>query len=207
MADYEQPDASRPENTRRDDTMNCGLSVAERQVLLRELAEMPDTMPPRALWNRINEQARAEGLLSGSTRQEKYKWILGAALAAAVALVVLRYPLATAPQIDPQVFPTEPSIENVSVNNGLRTVNALMVRSRQLEDDLRSLPAQPRLVRAGTAATISALEDRISEIDYRLNHPDIRLNPQQAHGYWRERVRLMNSLVQLRYAQAQRSSF
>jgi hypothetical protein len=205
--DRKQPDNRRAENTQQDDTMNCGLSIAERSVLLTKLGDMPDTMPPRVVWNRISEQARGEGLLSGSKRQEKFKWILGAALAASVALVVLRFPPVTAPQIEPQVFPTEPSIEDVSANNGLRTVNALMVRSRQLENDLRALPAQPRLVRAGTAATISALEDSISEIDYRLNHPGIRLSPQQAHGYWRERVRLMNSLVQLRYAQVQRSSF
>jgi hypothetical protein len=190
-----------------DDTMNCGLSVAEHERLHARLCELPDTMPPRAVWNRIAEQARAEGLWSRSRAHLGVKWAVGAALAAAVALIVLRVPISESPQHDAAQFRTEPSLAEVSENTGLRGVNALMVQSRQLENDLRSLPAQPRLVRAGTVATISELEDRIAEIDYWLNHPDVRLSPQLAEGYWRERVRLMNSLVQLRYAQAQRVSF
>jgi hypothetical protein len=63
------------------------------------------------------------------------------------------------------------------------------------------------MMRASTAATISNLEDRIAAIDYRLNHPGIRMSPGQKQLYWRERVRLMDSLVKLRYAQAQRASF
>ena len=37
-------------------------------------------------------------------------------------------------------------------------LHALMVESRQLENDLRQLPAEPRVMRAGTALTISDLE-------------------------------------------------
>lgn len=192
---------------RQDKTMNCGLSIAERDELQARLRQLPDTMPPGAVWQRITEQARAEGLLTGHRRQERIKWIAGALLAAAVALVALRFPHATAPEIEPQVFPTEPTIDEISADNITGTVNTLMVRSRQLESDLLAMPAQPRLVRAGTAATVSAIELRIAEIDYRLNHPGIRLSPVQKQAYWRERVRLMNSLVQLRYAQVQRASF
>jgi hypothetical protein len=82
-----------------------------------------------------------------------------------------------------------------------------MVQSQQLEHNLRAIPYQPRLMRASTAATISNLEDRITAIDYQLNHPAIRMSPAQTRLYWRERVRLMDSLVKLRYAQAQRASF
>lgn len=197
----------RPDDARQDETMNCGLSIAERDVLQATLCELPDTMPPRAVWGRISNQARAEGLLSGGGRQHRLRWAIGAALAAAVALLVLRFPTATAPEEVPRTFPTEPRIDEISADNRLRVVNALMVRSRELENDLRALPAQPQLVRAGTAVTISELEDQISQIDYRLNQPDLRLSPQQSQAYWRERVRLMNSLVQLRYAQAQRASY
>jgi len=40
-----------------------------------------------------------------------------------------------------------------------------------------------------------------------LSHPELRLSPEQDQIYWRERVRLMNSLLRLRTAQAQRMSF
>ena len=81
------------------------------------------------------------------------------------------------------------------------------MQSQQLERDLRALPNQPHVMRAGTVATISELEDRIAAIDSRLNYSENGLTPEQAEIYWRERVRLMDSLVRLRYAQAQRMSF
>jgi hypothetical protein len=89
----------------------------------------------------------------------------------------------------------------------LRSLNALMVQSQQLEQDLRSLPEQPQLVRAGTAATIAAVEDQIAAIDYRLNNSPVRLSHAQMEVYWRERVRLMNLLVQLRTAQTHSGAF
>ena len=89
----------------------------------------------------------------------------------------------------------------------LTTLQTLMVQSRQLESDLRSLPDEPRVMRASTVATISDLEDRIAAIDYQLNDPDVKMTPDDRELFWRERVRLMNSLLQLRYAQAQRAAF
>ena len=85
-------------------------------------------------------------------------------------------------------------------------LQALMVESRQLESDLRAIPAEPRVVRAGTAATIAEIQDRIAAIDYQLSDPDVSLSPEEEKIFWRERVRLMKSLVGLRYAQAQRNA-
>ena len=82
-----------------------------------------------------------------------------------------------------------------------------MVQSRQIERNLRALPDQPSLVQAGTAATIAGLQDQIAAIDYLLIHPEFQLSPEQEEIYWRERVRLMNLLLQLRTAQAQRMTF
>jgi hypothetical protein len=82
-----------------------------------------------------------------------------------------------------------------------------MVESRQLETDLRSLPSEPRVVRAGTQATILDLEDRIAAIDYQLSDPAVQMTQREQEIFWSERVRLMKSLVRLRYAQAQRTAF
>jgi hypothetical protein len=89
----------------------------------------------------------------------------------------------------------------------VNALQALMVESRQLETDLRSLPREPRVVRAGTQATIVDLEDRIAAIDYQLSDPEVQMTPDEQEIFWRERVRLMKSLVRLRYAQAQRTAF
>ena len=89
----------------------------------------------------------------------------------------------------------------------LTTLQTLMTESRQLENDLRELPAEPRVQRAGTAAAIADLEDRIATIDYQLNDPEFHLTPEEEEIFWRERVRLMKLLVGMRYAQAQRTAF
>ena len=67
------------------------------------------------------------------------------------------------------------------------------------------MPSQPRVQRAGTLATIDDLQDRIAAIDLQLSGSG--LSPAEQEIYWRERVRLMDSLVRLRYAQTQRMSF
>lgn len=194
------------ENEEQDDTMNCGLSVAERDVLQTRLRELEETMPPRAVWQRIEAQARAEGLFKPRFL-EGTKWLAGAAIAATVVLTVLN--IRVSPVIDDgaEIFSDTPPVSVATSNEVPSNLNALMVQSRQIERDLRALPGQPSLMRASTAATIAEVEDRIAEIDFRLNHPDIRMSPMQAEIYWRERVRLMNSLLNLRRAQAQRMAF
>ncbi len=104
-------------------------------------------------------------------------------------------------------FPTEPPSADLTNAAQLNALQALMVESRQLESDLRSLPAAPRVMQAGTAVTLSEIEDRIAAIDYQLNDPDFQMTSEEEEIFWRERVRLMKLLVGLRYAQAQRTAF
>ncbi len=193
------------DNDQQDDEMNCGLSVAERDILFKELHALPDTMPPRAVWQRITEQARAEGLIGGSHQLERMKWMAGAAIAATVAMLALNLPFGGSP-VDPGdvTFSNTPAVMESS---GPRDLNALKVESQILERNLRQLPEQPSVMKVSTATTIQDIEDRIAAIDYRLNDRTIRLDARQEEIYWRERVRLMNSLIRLRYAQAQRISF
>ena len=198
---------SNESNEQLDETMNCGLTMRERDVLQTKLRQLEDTVPPRAVWQRIDEQARAEGLFAARIT-ERTKWLAGAGLAAAVVLAVLNVPVSPFTDSGQQLFPTEPEYAaTVANSDDLRALNALMVESRQIERNLRALPAQPSLVRASTVATISELQDQIAAIDYLMNHPDLQLSSEQEEIYWRERVRLMNSLLRLRTAQAQRVSF
>ena len=186
--------------------MTHGLDIHEHLQLRRMLRELPEATPPRSVWRNIEAQGRAEGLLSRRPLLAPLTWPAAAGLAAAVALAVLVMP-AGFERSEPEVFPTEPDYAAQASSVNLNALNALMVESRQLEEDLRSLPGEPQVVRAGTAATIAAVEDQVAAIDYRLNHMPVRTSPEQMEIYWRERVRLMNLLVQLRSAQAQRSVF
>ncbi len=191
------------ESTQKDEEMICTLSANERGALQRELRRLPQTMPPRAVWNRIREQAEAEGLFQHTSARTRGMWFGGAGLAAAILAAVMTMTLMQ-PQLEPAVTVPQGLPSNTVA---LTTLQTLMVQSRQIENDLRSLPDEPRVMRASTVATISDLEDRIAAIDYQLNDPDVQMTSSDRELFWRERVRLMNSLLQLRYAQAQRAAF
>ena len=189
----------------KDEEMICGLTADEREALQQGLKRLPETMPPRAVWQRIREQAAAEGLLRPPVALRPSTWYGGVGIAAAVVLAAIIVPRAiTTPAPESR---TEPPMAAQTGQVELTALQALMVQSQQLESDLRALPEEPRVMRASTVATLSGIEDRIAAIDYQLSDPGVQMTPEEKEIFWRERVRLMNSLVQLRYAQAQRTAF
>jgi len=189
----------------KDEEMICGLTADEREALQRGLKRLPDTMPPRAVWQRIREQGATEGLLRPPVSLRPSTWYGGVGIAAAVVLAAIIVPRAiTTPVPESR---TEPPMTAQTGQVELTALQALMVQSQQLESDLRALPEEPRVMRASTVATLSGIEDRIAAIDYQLSDPGVQMTPEEKEIFWRERVRLMNSLVQLRYAQAQRTAF
>ncbi len=193
-------------NKGKDEEMICGLTVDERDLLLRELNDLPETMPPRIVWNRIREQAAAEGLIRSTAMQRPSNWFGGLAIAATVVMAVILVPRWTStPELSPSM--TEPQATAVENSLGVTALQALMVQSQQLESDLRSLPDEPKVMRASTVSTIADIENAVAAIDYQLNDSAVQMTTEERELFWRERVRLMKSLVQLRYAQAQRTSF
>jgi hypothetical protein len=190
---------------KKEDEMICALTAEEHAALQTGLNALPDTMPPRVVWQRIREQAEAEGLIVIKDSSKRSMWYLGAGLAAAALVAAVMMP--TLLQKPVELLPTVPDSVGTSTPLPLNTLQTLMTESRDLESNLRALPDAPRVQRAGTMATISDLEDRIAAIDYQLNDPEVQMSPEDTELFWRERVRLMKSLLQLRYAQAQRAAF
>lgn len=184
----------------KDEQMICALTADEHGVLQRGLRSLPETMPPRDVWHRIREQAEAEGLLVVAKNRRHTKWYAGVGLAAAALMAAVMMP---------GIMKTDYVVPPGDTSNStdLSDLRALQVQSRQLERDLRSLPAEPRVARAGTVATLSEIEDRIAAIDFQLNDPAAEWADGDKEIFWRERVRLMQMLLQLRYAQAQRAAY
>jgi hypothetical protein len=190
-------------NDEQDEEMICALTADEYLSLKNGLRGLPQTMPPREVWNRIREQAQAEGLLAAPKSYRN--GYAGMALAATVALAAIVMTFGRG--IEQPAHPVVPSISATSNANDLSDLRALMVESRQLERDLRALPDAPRVAQAGTVATLGELQDRIAAIDYQLNDPEVYMSPEDRKIFWRERVRMMKLLLQLRYAQAQRTAY
>jgi hypothetical protein len=75
-------------------------------------------------------------------------------------------------------------------------------RNERLEHILAALPER-HVLRGSTAFTVAELEDRLALVDDRLSRIVLEPNaPERAEDLWRERVGVMNSLVQVRYADA-----
>ena len=87
------------------------------------------------------------------------------------------------------------------------TLAELQQRSVQLEQLLAALPERPAVERAATALPIDALEAQVQWVDHRLTESGVTdVAPEETERLWRDRIELMNSLVQLRYVDAQRMS-
>lgn len=192
------------ESSKEDEQMICALTVDEHVALREGLESLPDTMPPRNVWLRIREQAQAEGLLTQPKARRHNKWYAGVGLAAAALMAAVMMPGMQGTTDGGGITVPDAAVTNTA---DLSNLAVLQAYSRRLESDLRALPAEPRVARAGTVATISGIEDRIAAIDYQLNDPTAQWAEGDKEIFWRERVRLMKLLLQLRYAQAQRAAF
>jgi hypothetical protein len=84
-------------------------------------------------------------------------------------------------------------------------VAQLQSQSRALDEVLGQLGARPVVQRAGTSLPIDTLETQVQWLDHQLSAGVGELEPRSAEQLWRRRVETMNSLVQLRYVEAQRT--
>jgi hypothetical protein len=68
---------------------------------------------------------------------------------------------------------------------------------------LRTQGERPVVERAGTTLPIDTLEAQVQWIDHRISTAESAVEPGSIERLWRRRVEAMNSLVQLRYVEAQ----
>ena len=192
--------------------------IAECPTCLRELDRlkqmqsalraMPARQVPSAAWRNINANLESPAGRQSSARQ---RWVRVAAAAGFVAIavmMVLRFG-SGGQHAAPFVEQRETSAPALVAAPPLSaaTVEQLVEQSRQLEDVLRNLPA-PRVERVALAATTDIIEQRIQWLDFQLSfEPEAQLSQEQTRRLWHERVDLMDSLVKVRYAQAQGLAF
>lgn len=85
----------------------------------------------------------------------------------------------------------------------LDRIAQLRTQSNALEEMLAALGERPVVERAGTTLPIDTLEAQVQWIDHRISSAEGAVEPGSVEQLWRRRVEAMNSLVQLRYVEAQ----
>ena len=202
----------------------CRTQLERLRRVRTALAELPLQEPGASTWIEIQRHAARQ---AGHPRMWMFASGLGVAAALMlVGLLVLRSEQATTTQPAPLASAASPSgnadasgsqtagVQSATQSADAQSVpttdsrDALIERSRQLEAALAAVRFDPQLVNAGTAATIETLEDHIAFVDYRLSlESEDPLPPDQERRLWQQRVDLMDSLVNVRYAQLQRVAY
>jgi hypothetical protein len=89
-----------------------------------------------------------------------------------------------------------------SLSYGVEAVPVAEARVDDAERWLASLPNEPVIVRVGTRAAVAGLEDRIAQLDDVLSEARVEgTQPANLQALEEQRARLVNSLVQVRYAE------
>jgi hypothetical protein len=180
----------------------------------RELRGLPELAPPNEAWQRI-----AAALERPASRPRR-TWSRVAAIAVGAAVLVAFAAAMIADRADEPSQPlslvhveSAPNLDspaNVEASRalpvGMDAHSTLVAESARLERVLAQIGFQPEVMSAGTAGTIAGLEDTLAALDEQLTFAAAGgLEPHERETLWRERVNVMRALVQVRYAQAQRS--
>ena len=165
------------------------LNVPERLRALPQLASDPDGW--QAVQQKLARQARR------TQRRAHFAQFAAAASIAALGLFAGLKVLETR-------HGNQPTTPVASVAAG-DSVAALRARSQALEVLLAAMPSRPAVQRADTSLPIETLEAQVQWLDHQLSVAGATGKPApDAEQLWRDRVEVMNSLVQLRYVEAQR---
>jgi hypothetical protein len=177
----------------------CQQALAASARVRAELRALPPLEPPRDLWGTI----AVDGLPQARRRPAAWPMLggLAAGFVLGIALILNmsgREADRPAPGTTTDMVASTPA--PASSTPGASRAE-LVATSQQLEAALRALPAAPRVTRTSTALTIDELQERIQDVDLMLGDP--RLDAENEHRLWGQRVQLMTTLMQVRYAELQ----
>ena len=162
----------------------CATCQAELEKLYQRVAQLkalPALRPPRDRWPVVQSVLRAE---RSRKRRTWGAWGGSLALAATIAAVML-------------VQPSNPTVLHAELSQ-------VKQQSATLEDSLKQFDVERSVLSGQEAATMAALEDRISLLDGTLGQQVEGAHEQDAElvRLWQERVGLMRELVKARATRA-----
>lgn len=182
----------------RDHAEACELCRAELERLDQRVARvraLPMLKPSRNRFAEIQARARKDRF----RRRAVMFSVSGLALAASVALAVV---------LTPKLRSISPSLEQQLTDQA--ELDSIIARSRSLEGAIEVYNPDQRVVDGRTAAVAASLEDRLARVDDQLQMVELMdqsARQQQALRLWRERVGLLNALVDVHVTRAKSLGF
>jgi hypothetical protein len=181
---------------------NCSQELARLKTLRSALRALPAlTAPP---YNSAGLRARLR-----SVRTYRAATFAAAASICALTLLLITAVTGTRSRVESVATNTDTTLTTPSTEDAATdtSVNSLVIRSQELEARLQRLPRRPHIERASTSTTIDSLQSRIQWVDYQLSvASDVGITEGQSARLWENRIELMDSLLKVRYAEAQRTS-
>ncbi len=167
----------------------------QRQMSDRLRALPTDAQPPYD-WQEFQRRAK-----DGRTPARAPSWVLPYAAAAALLLLAVgSAALMTHRHATRVLAHVMRPVRSPQAGESARVADA---RTQATERWLASLPSEPVIVRFGTRVAVSSLEDRIAQVDDLLTAANFEnAQPARLVALQQERGRLVNSLAQVRYAEA-----
>jgi len=172
--------------------------VEQHHNIVRQLRSLPQEAHQPYDWTEFRRRCRAKADTESrrGVGSRRYAAIAAAIVLAAVAIAAwVRLARPGAPALtesasDPE-FATQPPI-----------FAAADARADAAERWLASLPNEPPVVRVGTRAAVAGLEDRLAQMDDLLSAARVEgTQPARLAALEQQRARLVNSLVQVRFAE------
>jgi len=171
------------------DCRTCAAEVERLRGTAAALRALPELRPPVDRWPAVRAAFEVR------QRRKRLEWIGGAALALAASLTLaVVAPRALRQMPGPAPIATHRPPPSASEDGEL---DALVRRSQRLEAALSRYEPAGRVMDASSASTVAEIEDSIALIDARLSTTSTGRAPShEVVGLWRDRVKLMDELVQ-----------
>jgi hypothetical protein len=160
----------------------CQLELDRLHQRVARLKALPSLRPGRDRWPETAARVRAE------RRRQRTRLIGFSGLAASFALALA----------GPKVVPSSPQPNT-------QELQQVMVRSQALETALSEINPEGRVIDGRTAQMAQELEDRIARVDRALEVTELapeQTNDQDLLQLWRERVGLLDALVDVHVTRA-----
>jgi hypothetical protein len=171
--------------------------VKQHQDIVRHLRSLPQEIRQPYDWTEFRRRAREHARVR-SSRHKRHLAI--AAVLVLMVAAIAAWLRVTRPGM-PGSFESSPLYAtNTRAKDSLE---AVAERADIAERWLAGLPSEPIVVDVGTRAAVAGLEDRIAQLDDVLSVARVEgTQPAKLAILEEQRARLVNSLVQVRYAEA-----